>query len=330
MNWKKLLFATVACLAAIVGGGLIGGLLGRSAAEGQMLAGGAIVAFYMLIGALVGGAFAGFLTYRWPARKVGWMAVVMLVIAVTTSLILFSQVKAREALRGQKQSPTTSLPESLPSLPEDEPEDTVRWITQETSPPVLELNQDGGEAVQGFGFVHVPFTMQGINLLFYSEAALGVVPNDSLVYTRENHQNQLQYAPPYFQPFYLKEDYDSMILRLLGTAPHRVLVELNGNTGQRAWVDRRAIDISFWPEFLSQVFAVYPLDHEKNPVRIKPQDNASEVSSISRDDFLLPDKVVGDWIHVNAMTEGDSEHGFDGWLRWRRGDRLLIGWDYRL
>jgi hypothetical protein len=111
MNWKKLIFGTVACLAAIVGGGLIGGLIGRPAAEGQMLAGGAIVAVYMLTGAIFGGAFAGFLTYRWPARKIGWLAVATLVITAVAWLILSAQIRERKEVKAQQeQSTTTTTP----------------------------------------------------------------------------------------------------------------------------------------------------------------------------------------------------------------------------
>ena len=88
MNWKKISLGALAVLAGIVAGGLVGGLLGRPAAEGQMMAGGAIIAFYLLTGAVFGGAFAGFLSYRWPARKVGWLAAGLSLLAIVAWLWL--------------------------------------------------------------------------------------------------------------------------------------------------------------------------------------------------------------------------------------------------
>jgi len=42
----------------------VGGYPGRVAGEGQMLAGGAIAAFYMLIGGVIAASLVGYLSWR--------------------------------------------------------------------------------------------------------------------------------------------------------------------------------------------------------------------------------------------------------------------------
>lgn len=111
MKWEKVAFSIVAVLAGIVGGGLIGGMLGRPAAEGQMLASGAIVFFYLLIGALTGGVLAGVLSYRWAEKKVGWLALGMITIAVVAWLMVSAQAKERRRIKaeGEQPAPTSML-----------------------------------------------------------------------------------------------------------------------------------------------------------------------------------------------------------------------------
>ena len=50
INWSKVAATAISYLLAFTSGSLIGGILGRPAAKGQMLAAGAIIVFYMLIG----------------------------------------------------------------------------------------------------------------------------------------------------------------------------------------------------------------------------------------------------------------------------------------
>lgn len=300
-----------------------------------MLAGGAIVAFHMLVGGMIGLGLAGYLSWKWPAARL-WKLTLALVLS---SILLMGLTKyavaqrkaAKEAAQREysvNQSP--AFPE-IPQLTDTADADRVSiMVAQTISPDMVDRAQGGGELVEGFGFVDVPFRQDGYPVYFYPDGEWGTQPVDSLVYVRENNRNVLRYAPAYLVPFYLKEDYDVLYLRLLGVSGQRVLVELNAREGRSLWVDRSRVNLSYWPDFIATIFAVHPLDRAKNRIRIKRSDDASEVTTISADDFLLPQEVVGEWVRIKAMTEGDAEAGATGWLRWRRGEQLLIGWDYRL
>ncbi|PHI19200.1 hypothetical protein CEQ90_14145 [Lewinellaceae bacterium SD302] len=54
INWGRILAKSISFLSAFTSGSLIGAILGRPAAKGQMLAAGAIIVYYMLIGGLAG------------------------------------------------------------------------------------------------------------------------------------------------------------------------------------------------------------------------------------------------------------------------------------
>lgn len=333
MNWKKVPPVILSCLLAFLTGSLLGGFTGRSAGEGQMLAGGAIAVFHMLIGGLTCLGLVGYLSWKWPVARL-WKLVLGLMLsfgllAVLTKYAVAQKRAARKAAKQEYSQRTSSL--SPPAVDTPVTIDTVSsTIEQIMTPDMVDRAFGEGELKRGFGFAEVPFRQDGYPLYFYADSEWGSAPVDSLVYVREDNQNVLRYAPPYLVPFYLKEDYDAHYLRLLGVSGQRVLVEVNEKENRKMWVDRSRVNLSYWPDFIAGIFSVFPLDRAKNRIRIKPLDEASEVTTISTDDFLLPQEVVGEWVRIKAMTEGDSENGPSGWLRWSRRGQLLIGWDYRL
>ncbi|MCP9237726.1 hypothetical protein [Lewinella sp. JB7] len=307
MRWSRILATVISVFLAFIAGALIGAYPGRVAGEGQMLAGGAIVAFYMLIGGGIAVALVGYYCSRQGSRKIWRLAIGLFFVAAL--LIFHTRYSLAERRVKRQMTPDTVAPKV----------DTV-----------MKVEQDGGTALEGYGFVGAPFNREGLKLYFYPGTDYFEAPVDSLVYDTEGYRNTLVYAPPYLLPYYLKEDYESLYFRLTGTHGNRVQIELNADTGQRGWVDRPAVSIFYWPDFLQSVFAVYPLDPATNPVRQRPLPHAAAETNITADEILLSERVEGDWIFVRAFVEGDSETGFSGWIRWRDGDRLLVGWDYRL
>lgn len=104
MDWKKFVYGLVACLSAFFACAIMGAFIGRPAAEGQMMASGAIVAFYMLIGGLFGLFFTGYLAWRWPRARVGRLALGMLAFALLMLLVVYVDNQRREAIEEEKQS----------------------------------------------------------------------------------------------------------------------------------------------------------------------------------------------------------------------------------
>jgi hypothetical protein len=116
-------------------------------------------------------------------------------------------------------------------------------------------------------------------------------------------------------------DYELFHLRVLTLTPQWLEVIGNSTTGETRWVDRSQVEFVGWPEFLLSVPSVEPFDAEANPVRVRPFD-ASSILSTARA-AMPPLAVQGDWLKVATKDLADRIQP-EGWIRWRRGDRLLV------
>lgn len=325
MTRNKLLPATLSLVLAFMAGALTGGYPGRAAAAGQMLAAGAIALFYMLIGGLLAGLVVGILCWRWESGRIWRMAGVLLVLTGLLFLHTRYDISRKKALREERNQrmyrEASSAADTLP---------VPTTVEQRKGDTIADVRGTPGDTQMGLGLARVPFGRDGLRLLFYPHPDPLAKPSDSLLFGTDGDQLAVRYAPPYLVPFYQKYDYQTLYFRLSGIHRDRAQIILNSGTGQRAWVDRNAVKVYFWPEFLVTVFAVYPLDPSVHPIRRRPLAHADPEGNIGPDDILLPRRVEGDWIYVHAWTEGDAEAGFGGWLRWRDGDRICVGWDYRM
>ena len=320
MNRYKV-FPTLLCyLLAFMAGALLGGYPGRAAGEGQMLAGGAIVLGYMLMGGLLCLSGVGYLCWQWKAANLWKMAGALLLVSIGVGLHSRYVIEQRRSARESRYPPAAKT-ERL---------DTTVAIRQLPSDTVARVERNADPLLEGLGLVQVPFSRTGLRLHFYADTDYFSDPVDSLIYVSEGNRSVLRYAPPYLLPFYQKEDYEALYFRFTGVQDDRVKIVLNAASARQGWVNRHDVKVLFWPDFLASVFAIYPLDGERNPVRRHPLVNADRETNVGTDEILLPERVEGDWIYVKAHIEGDSGEGYGGWVRWRDGDRLLVGWDYRL
>ena len=76
-----------------------------------------------------------------------------------------------------------------------------------------------------------------------------------------------------------------------------------------------------WQEFLLGVPSVEAFDAEASPVRARPLDAAPILSTARA--ALPPLAVQGDWLKVATGHLADRMPP-EGWIRWRRGNRLLV------
>lgn len=180
------------------------------------------------------------------------------------------------------------------------------------------------------GFVFVPFPAKGITLLFYAGPAPDAKLVDSLVYTSEEHRLNLVHAPADYQPFYFKEDFQLLILRMTDIAGRRAEVEINEESGRTAWIDGTAVVAQDWKTFLENVAFVEPVDWSANPPRKAPEAAAPRVAEINEQVFLQPQKVQGDWLQVKSFSEQADAPSQIAWIRWRQGEKVLVSWDYVL
>ena len=148
---------------------------------------------------------------------------------------------------------------------------------------------------------------------------------DSLTFIEGKYNIDIGTAPPWFVPELLKLDYDLFYLRAVTIARNWIEVIVNKKTGQTAWVERQAVDFSGWPEFFLEVYSIELLPNLKNLIRIKPQDNASVVSDPGRNS-LKPIAVQGEWMKVATLEEKPVVKPRLGWIRWKKGNQMLITW----
>jgi hypothetical protein len=103
--------------------------------------------------------------------------------------------------------------------------------------------------------------------------------------------------------------------------PQWVEVIGNSTTGETQWVNRAQVDFTAWQEFLLKVPSVEAFDASANPIRVRPLD-ASPILSTARA-ALPPLAVQGDWLKVATGHLADRIQP-EGWIRWRREERLLV------
>ena len=287
--------------------GLLAGMLVAAwagAGEGQGLAAGAIVVGYGVMtagGALILALFAAATQPIPLLKKVNRIVLVTLVVLVLLAIWRSAERRSRETSATDPPaapvlvSTTVSLPDQLPL---------------------------------GFGMFK-PNLFDHPTLFFYncphsSKALHDHVPIDSLtIQTTEYGTWDVRSAPPWLWPEHLKLDYNLLYFRIVGLTQEAVQVIVNQQTGDTRCLDRRQGNMYYWPDFLLSVADVRPLDPTTNPCRIKPLDHASE----TRDQATTyrPIQVRGDWLQVEG-TEAHDTVLSKGWLRWRRGEQLLVSW----
>jgi hypothetical protein len=130
-------------------------------------------------------------------------------------------------------------------------------------------------------------------------------------------------APPWLVPEHLRMDYELFHLRVITLTRDWLEVIGNTRTGETRWIDRSAVRFTGWPEFLLSVNSVVPFDEHAAPIRARPLDESPMLATTTA--ALPPLAVQGDWLKVSIGHLADRIVP-EGWIRWRRGDRLLVAY----
>ncbi|WP_373514424.1 hypothetical protein [Persicitalea sp.] len=136
-------------------------------------------------------------------------------------------------------------------------------------------------------------------------------------------RTDISYAPPWLVPNHLKLDYDVLYFRVKSVGNYFVEVVVNTDTQQRAYVDREAGKVVYWPEFLLSIHSVEYLEGMDQDVYIKPLTHAGKVNKTYV--FLRPIHIQDDWMRVELLND-DLKSTRQGWIRWRADGRLLISY----
>lgn len=286
------------------------------AADNQGLAGGAIVLFYGLITGFV--AFVlSILFVKHGSRK--QIIMVNLVLAVGL-LILYVVLRLRHR---DEEKEITGAWTSHPKRTE-----LVGYELLPTNSNIQGFGSEGFKGSEmGMGFF-VPNMHERPTLFFYGQPNLqkSVIdhsPVDSLKFRRTESGIESVYGPPWLHPEYTKLDYGIFYMKVLSVSHEMLEVEGNRDTGKRIYVDRSAGKMLSWPDFLLSVSSVeFPLDGS-GKVYHRPTPASDPINLDFR--LMKPIQVRGEWMQVRLMDDSLREHG-NGWIRWKQGEQLLIGY----
>lgn len=147
-------------------------------------------------------------------------------------------------------------------------------------------------------------------------------PIDSIVFNRsEQGDIQISYAPPWLQPEHLKLDYDILLFKIESLTKEFAEVIVNRSTAKTAYVSIESGKVKLWAEFLLDAHSVEFLSEIEQPVFVKPLDYASEVNI--KYEIMQPQLIKDSWMQVELLDNDYKDLG-KGWIRWRKGEKLLI------
>ncbi|TAH40395.1 MAG: hypothetical protein EYC69_11325 [Bacteroidetes bacterium] len=296
----SLLFYLLAIIVFFFLGAFFAGI--TDAAEGQGLAGGAIVFWYGLnfsFGALVLSLITVYHSSTKFIIKVNKILAIIFVLLFSVLIYLFFSKKnanagiSREILSFKNSNVNKEqLIDSLVGL-------------GFFSPDFVNSN--------AFYFYGNPFT---------EKSSTGTSAIDSLVFIKSKQAGfEIYYAPAWFKPELVKMDYDILLIKILSMTKDFVEVIVNTSTGKTVFVKKSEGTIRFWPEFLLTIHSVEFLSETEHPVFVKPVDYAAEVNY--KYEIMHPVMINDTWMQVELL---DEEYKFlgKGWIRWREGEKLLI------
>jgi len=143
----------------------------------------------------------------------------------------------------------------------------------------------------------------------------------------DDSDGKFEYANENFHPFAFHPDYFLLALKCIRKEVDRYEVIANEKTGLKKYVkaDDPSLKFETWENHILKVFAV-GFDRKVNPVLEAPQ---GRVKKVTRQDAPFhPVEVRGEWLKikwdVTSGTESKDTKYESGWVRWRRGEKLLV------
>lgn len=292
------------------------------AGKGQMLAGGAIVFGYGVIGAFIGLCLSLFLAHylkRSLIIKINGLLALIIVASFGYFTIKY-QKRQREKIEHESQKKEQPKTQEAPS--------TAAGVAQAKQIAML-TDLDVGiqsETKMGLG-MFTPNFYDNKTLYFYGNLTSGKsvqehMPTDSITFKQtEFGTYDIATAPPWLVPDHLKLDYGMLFFRVKTIGHDFIEVIVNTNNSQTAYVNKYAGKLLYWPEFLMAIHSVEFPDPSKYQVYVKPLDYAGVVTTSYS--FMRPVEIRNEWMYVALQDEGFKEVA-RGWIRWRKEGKLLI------
>ncbi len=297
------------------------------AGKNQMLAGGAIVLGYGVMGSFAGLCLALFVAYRSGRKTIIRINIILLVSILSFwAYYTVKYQKRQKEKQEQNRQEMEQREKTRPVAPEAVPAkfSSSAGIASFTSFSSRKQNIE----FMGLGMFSPDFGEKK-TLYFYGninhEKPLDEhLPYDSITFKRDEYNNiAIATAPPWLNPAHLKLDYGIFIFKVKTVFREFVEIEVNTANGQSSFVSLYDGNISYWPEFILKVHSVEFLHPATQKVKIKPLDHAGEVSA--EFSIMQPVAVRQDWLMVTLMDSDYKKIG-EGWVKWRMNGQLLLNY----
>lgn len=281
------------------------------AAEGQGLAGGAIVLGYGVIAAFIALLVSFIIAYYTEREVIVRMNQILGIILLIFIAITAFRIIARE------RSQAASEPSSQLTNPKPVPTTVAPAVD-------IPVQEEGPEL--GLGFFSPDFYNESIIYFYgnpnFEKAVSDHTPSDSIKFRElDGHRFDISYAPPWLVPEHMKMDYEILHFRIKSINQDFVEIIVNKTNQRNAYVDRHAGRVTYWPDFLLNVHSVEFPQNQVQTVRIKPLNYAGQVNSDFV--FMRPLRIQDDWMEVELQDQNFQKVG-EGWIQWKNENELLI------
>ncbi len=313
---SSLLLSLLALLVFFILGLLYAGWI--EAGKNQGLAAGAIVLGYGVISAFFGLILSFFAIYYLSHRAVVKTNIVLSILLLGGVLLIVYNANQRKKQRETDTKPTEQL---KPTSPVDQ----GKLLALAKLPT---KHQKSNYASMGLGFFKPNFFNSSV-LHFYGKPNLEKslnehAPIDKLLFSQDELGNYvIAEAPPWFSPIHLKLEYGILFFKVISISEEFVEVIGNEHNGYSTFLSRTDGELIFWPDFLLTVSSIELLQDTIQPIRIKPLENASTITTTFS--FMKVLSVKDEWVQVKLFDDDFMEKGL-GWVRWKKEGQLLISY----
>ncbi len=145
-------------------------------------------------------------------------------------------------------------------------------------------------------------------------------------YYYDDSDGKFEYAKDDFRPFAFHPDYFLLALKCVRKERGRYEVIVNEGMRLKKYVkaDDSVLRFETWKDHILKAFAVKFLQNE-NPLLNVPLGRVKKISLPNTS--FHPFQVKGEWLKVrwNITSRAKDKGKYDsGWIRWKKGERLLV------
>lgn len=293
------------------------------AGKGQMLAGGAIVFGYGVMGALIGLILSLIAAFRANRSLIIKLNIILTLIIVTSFTYFYINYQKRQQEKLKDQPHKQEQPALTPTSP------AVTFDTQTNAPIAMLFHSEitnQTEPIMGLG-MFTPNLHSNKTLFFYGNITPGKsvqehIPTDSITFKPLEYGGfDIATAPPWLVPDHMKLDYDILYFKVKSISHDFIEVIVNTTNNKTIFVDRNAGKLQYWPEFLLGVHSVEFIDKSTQKVHSRHFETSSMLHiSFS---FMKPTKIQQNWMYVALLNDSFAVVG-KGWIQWKNENNLLI------